>query len=96
MAMKMALRQHDRVERLAVYGSGLGARHASRHFVSHPKRCFKIKNLYHTMIYRRRPKLAVSVDCDTHLVVPLATMGGPNSGLRHIEQVVEHAWLRED
>ena len=88
----MTMKQHDRIERLAIDSSGFEARHVSRYFVRRRKRCFKTTNLYHTMTYRRWPKLAVAVDCDTHLVVSLATMRGPAPDIKHIQRVVEDAW----
>ncbi|MEM9348397.1 MAG: transposase [Planctomycetota bacterium] len=91
-AVRLMMRGNDRIDRLAIDSSGFEARHVSRYFVRRRKRCFKTTNLYHTMTYRRWPKLAVSVDCDTHLVVSLATMRGPNSDIRHIERVIESAW----
>lgn len=90
----MMMNGGDRIERLAIDSSGFEARHVSRYFVRRRKRDFKTTNLYHTMTYRRWPKLAVSVDCDTHLVVSLATMRGPNSDIRHIEAVVADAWRK--
>lgn len=86
--------QHDRIERLAVDSSDFEARHASRHFVRRRKKGFITTNLYQTMTYRRWPKLAIATDCDTHLIVSLGTMRGPNPDIRHIESVIEDAWMK--
>lgn len=93
-SVRMTMNGHDRIDRLAVDSSGFEARHVSRYFVRRRKRDFKTTNLYQTMTYRRWPKLAIAADCDTHMIVSLATMRGPNSDIKHIESVVEDAWMK--
>ena len=93
-SVQMAMQKRDRIDRLAVDSSGFEARHVSRYFVRRRKRGFQTTNLYHTMTYRRWPKLAIAADCDTHIIVSLGTMRGPNSDIRHIESVIEDAWMK--
>lgn len=93
-SVQMSMHARERIDRLAVDSSGFEARHVSRYFVRRRKRDFKTTNLYQTTTYRRWPKLAIAADCDTHLIVSLKTMRGPNPDIRHIESVVEDAWMK--
>jgi len=90
--IKLQLHDDDRIDRLAIDSSGFEARHVSRYFVRRRERGFQTRGIWQTTTYRRWPKLAVAVDCATHLIVSLGTMRGPASDGKHITQVIGDAW----
>lgn len=73
----------------AIDGSGFEAHHVSHYFVrrrsSGPK-----KNLQN-MSYRRFPKLALVVDCRTHLILAAVSGRGPSPDCPHVREALRAA-----
>jgi len=93
--LSLSFNDKDRIDRLAIDSSGFEARHVSRYFVRRRERGFKTRvsgGIWQTTTYRRWPKLAVAVDCDTHMIASLATLRGPSPDVKHIVSVVADAW----
>ncbi|HUU82138.1 MAG TPA: hypothetical protein VM243_01420 [Phycisphaerae bacterium] len=51
-------------------------------------------NEWQTTTYRRFPKLALVVDCDSHLILSCVPGRGPGPDFLHLEQAVEEACAR--
>lgn len=75
----------------AVDSSGFEAHHTSHYFV---RRRAQGGNEWQTTTYRRFPKLALVVDCDSHLILSCVAGRGPGPDFLHLEQAVEEACAR--
>jgi len=83
---------------LAIDSSMFESRHVSRHY-EHRKSRSDRKNKSPGKSSRKRtvrslPKLAVAVDCKSHLVLSMWTGTGMGSDSPHFEPVLFHAWRR--
>lgn len=85
-----------RVALAAMDSSGFEARHISSYFVRRRAKGGVAKNEPKTQetTYSRFPKLAIVVDCATHLILSFWTGLGPGSDHSHFEQCLFHAWRR--
>jgi hypothetical protein len=72
--LRMALHQ-PRVAQAAIDSTGLEAGYASHYFVQ--RRHVKGLSDYHSMLYKKYPKLTVLCDCSTHLILAVKTTRGP-------------------
>jgi len=97
--LKMMMRR-PRAERLAIDASGFETRHISRYFIRRRERSDKYalnsSTKWQTTTYRRFPKLALAVDCKTHLILATHPCRGPTPDIRHIERVAFDAWKKAD
>lgn len=88
--VEMTLRDHDRIDRLAIDSSGFEAHHISCYYIRRRCRTCKTSAKWQTTTYRRFPKLALAVDCDRHLIVSMRAMRGPSPDIR----LVTDAWMK--
>jgi hypothetical protein len=88
--------KRPKAKRLAVDSSGFEAHHISRYFIKRRERQDKkdTKTTYQTTTYRRFPKLALAVDCRTHLILAAHPCRGPTPDINHLESVVLSAWKK--
>jgi len=82
----------------ALDSSGYEARHVSRYFVRRRAKGGIAKGAAKTqeITYTRFPKLAIVVDCATHLILSFWTGIGPGPDHGHFDDCVYHAWRRAD
>jgi hypothetical protein len=82
----------------ALDSSGYEARHISSYFVRRRAKGGLAKKAQKTQetTYNRFPKLAIVVDCATHLILSFWTGVGPGPDHPHLESCLYHAWRRAD
>jgi hypothetical protein len=78
-----------RVALAAIDGTGFETRHISAYFVK--RRARACKTAYETTTYTRYPVANVLCDCDSHLVLGVATGRGPGPDDPYFRPVVEQA-----
>lgn len=80
----------------AMDSSGYEARHISSYFVRRRSKGErdKINGKMQEITYSRYPKLAIVVDCATHLVLSFWTGTGPGSDHPHFDDCLYQAWRR--
>src|SRR5258708_522281 len=84
------------VKLAAMDSSGYEARHISSYFVRRRAKGErgKINGKTQETTYSRFPKLAIAVDCATHLVLSFWTGTGPGADHPHFSDCLFHAWRR--
>jgi transposase len=80
----------------AIDSSGFESRHTSPYFVKRRERGQKdLKNpLYQTSWYHPFPKLALVIDCRSHLIIAAHPTRGPSPDFRHVDRLMTDAFCR--
>jgi hypothetical protein len=84
-------RRRRRVKRAAVDSSGFEAHHTSHYFV---KRRAKGRKDWQITTYRTFPKLALLVDCSSHMTLAAIPLRGPGPDITHFERIVCQGYPR--
>ena len=86
--VKMQQNNSNKIELAAMDSTGLQAGHTSSYFVKRRSRC---PGLWQTTTYTRFPKLAVTCDCHTHMVLSMKTSRGPSPDVNEFRDSLDPA-----
>jgi len=91
--VRLQQKHNNTIELAAIDSTGLQAGHTSSYFV---KRRSRSPGLWQTTTYKRYPKLAVTCDCQTHMVLSMQTTRGPSPDVNEFCDGVKPAAAKYD